>query len=97
MAGRTADECDAGLKAEAPVARRAADVKRVDRGAIVLLNWLLNDAYCREEIKKMGNGRRLTGASACWSFGLVEEEVADVSVGLAICKYILNLLELGVC
>ena len=52
MAGRTADECDAGLKAEAPVARRAADVKRVDRGAIVLFNWLLKDAYCREGDQK---------------------------------------------
>ena len=36
-------DCDGAVKAEAPVARRAADVKRVDRGAIVLLNCWCED------------------------------------------------------
>ena len=37
-------DCDGAVKAEAPVARRAADVKRVDRGAIVLYFKLVYDA-----------------------------------------------------
>ena len=37
-------DCDGAVKAEAPVARRAADVKRVDRGAIVLVKLVGYDA-----------------------------------------------------
>lgn len=70
------------------MARRAADVKRVDRGAIVLFKLVVKRCLLRErEIKKIGKGRRqLTSATACWSFGLVEEEWLTYLCGLAFSK-----------
>ena len=58
MLGRTAEDCDGAVKAEAPVARRAADVKRVDRGAIVLFKLVGYLTRRRSKDREEGRGRR---------------------------------------
>jgi len=53
--------CDGAVKAEAPVARRAADAKRVDRGAMVLLQFLVGRGGRGSKDKKKGRGGERRG------------------------------------
>lgn len=63
--------CDGAVKAEAPVARRAADAKRVDSGAMVLLQFWLVGVAEDQKIRRRGE---VESEEACWWAVFVEEE-----------------------